>query len=690
MIQRTVDHEAMPVSGYTVPWTARAGGQIRLHLSSPFDIESVTIRRIDLPSARNMAWPVEKIDDVSSRSLAQGSFLYIGAHAEAGPVNMVRFELLLTANDGLRVILKAGRVELCLRDGIVCARVAGRCVYEGRKVPENVWLEINLENKEGGIAFTIRSADQMHPFALDTVLQGCSLDLADERIVFGTDPDGDGLRSLNARYGRISIATGTELHNWRFPTIVPVGPIPSDARSPLDLQVVNLPTFCVRSARWDGSSFDPRLVPDHYDAVHCHEDDTGPLDWPASHVAQVPPDCEAGIYAFDVETGEGAESVVFFVTSSKRRSPLVFLVPTATYLAYADEALPPHLYEWKCDDRGHRFANANGLLSLYDYHRDLSGVSICSWRKPKATLREDYRYPLCGCPHNLPVDLRLLRFCRAEGIEIDVITDHHLHENGVAALEGYRGLVTGSHPEYMSVEMEQAIRSFAAQGGGVAYLGGNGFAAVVAFRDDLMELRRSPLEAGRTWDGPVAEQALALTNEPGGMLRSRGRGEFSLVGVGISLMGFDKGRPFVRTGESRAAEVAWVFEGVSGEEFGDYGSVLGSAAGYEVDATDPHLGTHPDTVVLARATGFGDSFFHDPSRWYHGGEPAMQDRRCAEMVIRHLPSGSIVFAASSVAWCGALPEAGEMNDVGRITLNVLQRLSEAPTGTEKMEIGRNP
>lgn len=689
MTQRTVDHEAMPASGYTAPWTVRAGGQVCLHLSSPFDIESMSLRRIDLPSARHVEWPVKKIDDVSIRSLAQGSFLYIDSDTEVGPVNAVHFELLLTVNDGVRVILKVGQVELRLRDGLIYATVSGRSVYEGRKVPENVWLEIDLENKGSGIEFSIRSCDQMRQFALETVLQGCVLDRAGEGIFFGADPD-SGLRSLNARYGRISIVAGSDRHGWRFPTIVPSAPISSDAPLPLDLQVMNMPTFCVRSARWDGSSFDPRLVPDQYDAVHCHDDDMGPLDWPASFVAQVPPGCEAGIYAFDVGTREGSESIVFFVTSSKRRAPLVFLVPTATYLAYADEALPPHLYEWKCDDRGHRFAVANNLLSLYDYHNDLSGVSICSWRKPKTTLREDYRYPLCGCPHNLPVDLRLLRFCRAEGIEIDVITDHDLHERGMAALEGYRGLVTGSHPEYMSVEMEQAIRGFAARGGGVAYLGGNGFAAVVAFRDDLMELRRSPLEAGRTWDGPVAEQALALTNEPGGMLRSRGRGEFSLVGVGISLMGFEKGRPFVRTAESRAAEVAWVFDGVTGDEFGDYGSVLDSAAGYEVDATDPHLGTHPDTVVLARATGFADSFVHDPSRWYHGGESAMQDRRCAEMTIRRLPSGSLVFAASSVAWCGALPEAGEMNDVGRITLNVLRRMSEALQGSEQAEIGRTP
>ncbi len=186
------------------------------------------------------------------------------------------------------------------------------------------------------------------------------------------------------------------------------------------------------------------------------------------------------------------------------------------------------------------------------------------------------------------------------------------------------------------------------------------------------------MEAGRTWDGPVSEQALALTNEPGGFLRNRGRGEFSLVGGAISLMGFDGARPFRRTEASRRPDCAWIFDGVAGDVFGDSGTVLGGAAGYEVDATDPHLGTHPDTVVLARADDFPAAYLHDPTRWHAGGEPEARGRRAAEMTLRHLAGGGMIFSASSVAWCGALPSAGEMNDVGRITLNLLSRCIGTP------------
>jgi N,N-dimethylformamidase len=138
-------------------------------------------------------------------------------------------------------------------------------------------------------------------------------------------------------------------------------------------------------------------------------------------------------------------------------------------------------------------------------------------------------------------------------------------------------------------------------------------------------------------------------------------------------MGFDGARPFRRTPDSRRPDCAWVFEGVEGEVFGETGTVLGAAAGYEVDATDPHLGTHPGTVVLARAEGFPPGYVPDPTRWHAGGEAEARARQAAEMTLRHLPGGGMVFSASSVAWCGALPSPGETNDVGRITANLIAR-----------------
>ncbi|MGX7871754.1 N,N-dimethylformamidase beta subunit family domain-containing protein [Mesorhizobium sp. ORM6] len=677
-MKRPVDHGAMAVSGYTVPWHAPAGTPVVLHLSSSRPVRDVRIVRLDTPSAEVMDWHVEPTGNAAShRDFDHGSFLRIAATelAKATEISGVAFEVYLTRNDGARALFECGTLRIGLQDGRLTSGRDGEPLETGETLPANTWLTIEISSDGNGTTLRIGSDDLLAPFRLHHRFDRPWSPSGD--MVFGASAAND-VKTLNAKFAAIALQTAAGRIAWTFPTLLPSGPIASTGGDDvLLLEAVNQPAFCMTSRRWDGSSFDPRLVPSHYDAVHCHDDDMGALQWPASYHLHIPADASVGVHAFEVGHGEGLERIVFFITSTARRSPLLFLVPTATYLAYADEFLPAHLYEWMCEDRGHRFAIDNNLKSLYDYHSDLSGVSISSYKKPKATLRDDYNYPLCGCPHNLPVDLHFLRFCHNNGIAFDLITDRDLHERGVAGLQGYRAVITGSHPEYMSVEMEHALRQFAAAGGSIAYLGGNGFAGKVAFQDDLMELRRSPLEAGRTWDGPIAEQSLSITNQPGGHLRASGRGEFSLTGVAISLMGFDGARPFTRTPESHDASTAWLFDGVTNETFGDEGIVLGGAAGYEVDATDPHLGTSPDTTVIARANGFPDSFVHDATRWYEGGADERALRRCAEMTLRLLPSGGLIFCASSVAWCGALPAGDAMNDVGRITKNLLMHLAAA-------------
>ncbi|WP_181174080.1 N,N-dimethylformamidase beta subunit family domain-containing protein [Mesorhizobium sp. B2-5-7] len=691
-MKRPVDHGAMAVSGYTVPWHTAAGTPVALHVSSSRPVRDVHVVRLDTQAAEPMGWRVEPTGNaVSRRDFDHGSFLRVAAAelAKATEIEGVAFEVYLTRNDGARVLFESGNLRLGLQDGRLISGDDGNSPDSDVVLPANTWLKVEISSNDGATVLRIDSDDLLSPFRLDRRFD-LPWRLLTGDMVFGTSTAND-VRSLNAKFSTISLQTAAGRIAWTFPTLLPRGPLASTGTDRvLFLETVNQPAFCMTSRRWDGSSFDPRLVPSHYDAVHCHDDDMEALQWPASYQLQVPAEAPAGVYAFEVGHDEGSERIVFFITSSERRAPLLFLVPTATYLAYADEFLPAHLYEWMCEDRGHRFAIDNNLKSLYDYHSDLSGVSICSTRKPKATLRDDYKYPLCGCPHNLPVDLHFLRFCHNNDIAFDLITDRDLHELGLAGLQEYQAVITGSHPEYMSVEMEHALRQFAAAGGSIAYLGGNGFAGKVAFQDDLMELRRSPLEAGRTWDGPIAEQSLSITNQPGGYLRASGRGEFSLTGVAISLMGFDGARPFTRTPESRQPSAAWLFDGVTSETFGDEGIVLGGAAGYEVDATDPHLGTSPDTMVIARATGFPDSFVHDATRWYEGGDRERDERRCAEMTLRHLPSGGLIFCASSVAWCGALPAGDAMNDVGRITRNLLTHLAQEKRLRIDSRKGRQP
>ncbi|MER9553782.1 N,N-dimethylformamidase beta subunit family domain-containing protein [Mesorhizobium sp. M0323] len=482
-MKRAVNHDAMSVVGYTTPWSAKAGQRITLSLSCDRPIKATRICRLDKPVPEFLAWPIETVGEARRRHFDQGSFLFVraGELAKVQAVHDIRFELFLTRNEGARTILEAGALGLRLRDGAFVVEIGGETLVE-KKAPTGVWLTVELDLRQEQLRLRIKSHDRLAPYELHEGFAGPERTLQAHDIHFGASATNHE-PTLNAKFAAIRLDTPQGTVAWDFPTLLPTQAIlTSGGADPLLLDVINQPAFCVTSARWDGSSFEPRLVPSHYDAIHCHDDDIGPLEWPVSHRVTIPENAHPGVYAFQAEWEGGYERVVFFVTSSQVSSPLLYLVPTATYLAYADEYLPDHLYEWKGDDRGHRFAIANNLKSLYDYHSDLSGVSICSYKKPKVTLRDDYDYPLCGCPHNLPVDLHFLRFCHDNGIVFDVMTDHDLHECGIDGLRRHQAVVTGSHPEYMSIEMEQALRQFVAEGGSIAYLGGNGFAATVASR----------------------------------------------------------------------------------------------------------------------------------------------------------------------------------------------------------------
>jgi N,N-dimethylformamidase len=662
-MRRKVDHTALAIAGFVEPWTGTEAVR-KLSVSSSRAIASVGIRRLDRDGMPKVNWPVEHLGRVSHREFAQGAFAEISKLEALGPIRSLGFEVLLTHNDGRRVLLDCGSSSFWVEDNQLFLQ-QGDMRTSLAPIPVRQWVAFTIDWEGGEVR--INSLDEMRPYAISAPFEAP----APARFRLLSDLD-ETCPTLNCRIARPRLGGERGNAAWDFPTLFTAEPLSSAG---VELRLHGNPTFCVTSARWDGTALDARLAAAHYDAVHFHDTDMAGLDWPASYDVRVPDAAESGVYAFELVAGEVTERIAFFVAPRTPKARVLFIAPTSTYLAYADEYLPPHLYEWIGTDRGHMFARDNQLRSLYDYHSDHSGVSLVSSRRPKATLRDDYRYPLCGDPHNLPVDLHFLRFCARQGLAIDVATDAEVHAEGLALLSRYRCVVTGSHPEYLSLQMEQAYRDFVAQAGNLAYLGGNGFAAAVAYRDDLMELRRGPTQAGRTWDGPLAEMGLALTNEPGGYLRDRGRGEYSLVGVGISLMGFSPGLPYVRTPRSRDDDLRWLFDGVS-ERFGHTGIVLGAAAGYEVDAVNHHLGSPEDIIVVARASGFADTYVDDRGRWFEGGEAERQVHRRADMTLWRHSSGGSVFSASSVAFLGALPGDEEANDIGRLTLNLLQHFSK--------------
>ena len=224
--------------------------------------------------------------------------------------------------------------------------------------------------------------------------------------------------------------------------------------------------------------------------------------------------------------------------------------------------------------------------------------------RPLTQLRPGYRCPQHGGPHGLAQDLILLGWLARRGIRFDLITDHDVDREGVEALAGHRVLITGAHPEYASAALLDAIDAHLERGGSLAYLGGNGLNGPISVdphRPHVIELRRSET------------QGLAVAGAPG-RASPRLRGLRRRLAPPRPARAPDARRRAVRIRRRGGGRLsadgrppadpagAVVFAGLDPEApIGAAGVVLGGAAGFEVDAYDPRLGSPPEAMVLASA-----------------------------------------------------------------------------------------
>lgn len=160
-------------------------------------------------------------------------------------------------------------------------------------------------------------------------------------------------------------------------------------------------------------------------------------------------------------------------------------------------------------------------------------------------------------------DTHILGWLETIGEDFDVMTDEDLHAEGLASLGGYRTVVTGTHPEYYSAAMLDALKAFVDGGGRLMYLGGNGFYWRISYSSSspgAIELRRS--ESGiRPWEPGTGNYYHSFTGEYGGLWRRNGRPPNQLAGVGMTSQGFDVSSPYVRTDASNDPRAAFIFEG---------------------------------------------------------------------------------------------------------------------------------
>ena len=482
---------------------------------------------------------------------------------------------------------------------------------------------------------------------------------------------------------------------WDFGRDIPTTRVHDIGPNALHGQTVNLPARAMKGWNWSGREMSWRHAPAEYGAIHFHDDDVYDAGWEADFELEVPAATRSGLYAARLRTDVAEEYVPYYVRPLRGAptAPVLFLAPTASYMAYGNFLL--HLHGDGCE-QGHgrllaiqphevflAFRREFGR-SLYDRHSDGGGVFHYSRLQPNLSMRPKVlRWGGCNGSSVMQfnADTLLLDWLEAKGHAYDVATDEDLHCEGLACIEPYRVVITGSHPEYHSTRMWDAIKAYTDRGGRLMYMGGNGFYWHIAFHEELpgvIEVRKAGVS--RNWEAEPGEVHHAFNGEVSGGFRSGGRPPQMLVGVGMAAMGFDKGSPYRRCEGSFDPRAAFIFEGVGEDEpIGDFGLMGGGAAGIEIDRAEPELGTPPHALVLATSAGqHSDAYLAAIEELLENG-PETSGAQCdtvrADMVYFKTPNGGAVFSTGSIAWCGALSHHGYQNNVSRITDNVLRRFA---------------
>ena len=699
--------DAKQITGYCEPLSLRAGEQIQWFGSSHVP----TSGRLDLvrlecgdPTRSGPGFSEHPLDSVSpldielvEQPLVPGSFAEAILPAD-DPKNVsvgFWFQPTLLKRDGVIASIRSddGSIEILNKGDYLFGRFGGaEFRLRERPLERRRWyflhLDIQLSDRRVTAKVTTqRSASpgrdllQLGEDTKEFEIPAIAFNGIVLRLAAGIDSS-----RWDGRIAAPEIVIDDATHIWSFADDMEAAvlkPISGDT----ELAFYQLPARGVTGPHWNGEHQRWTEAPDQWDAAHFHHDDLYDAGWTPTLTLDLPEELPSGIYCFRYQGDAGTDRVPFFVrpAATATHSDIALLMPTCTYMAYANHRMliegadfvgarnnlrPEHQYLAEHRDLG---------LSHYEKHPDGSGVMFSSRRRPVLQLRPG------ADGWNFTPDTDLNAFLTHLEVNHDIVSDEDVHTEGLAALAPYRVIVTGTHPEYWSTAMLDALEEWQRSGGRLMYLGGNGFYWRVSFSDcwpGAIELRRAE-DGVRNWQTGDGENYHAWGGEYGGLWRRNGRAPNQLVGIGFAAQGFERATYYVRDPEALESRAAWVLEGVEDEQIGTSG-LGGGAAGQEVDRFDVKLGSPSHAVVLASATDFGPDMLRTKEEFegtvaFPNPDPFVR----ADMVFFETPGDGAVFSVGSISWFGALSRNEYDNDVARITENVVRRFLD-PTPFEAL------
>tara|TARA_Y100001936_G_C16093715_1_gene689313 strand:+ start:1482 stop:3836 length:2355 start_codon:yes stop_codon:yes gene_type:complete len=465
--------------------------------------------------------------------------------------------------------------------------------------------------------------------------------------------------------------------------------------------LVNMPCRGVTGYAWQ-DSMSYKDSPDQFGAIHFHDDDIDDARWEIDFSFVIPKDLKSGCYAARLRVNgksdlQNEDYIPFFVrpAPSQRPAPIALIIPTASYMAYANDNLnmespiaqlitgrvtalqPSDLLFNELHNMGY---------GLYGTHTDGSGISISSRLRPILNMRPKYQHFLSPSVRQYNADLHLVDWLTEKKYDFDIHTDEDVHLEGSDLLNRYKVILTGSHPEYQTESCLNAYEDYQDQGGRMLYLGGNGFYWVTNYHPqntNIIEVRRGD-NATRAWTISPGEYCGMFDGKHGGIWRVRGRNMAKLVGVSFSAFGLDVCSYYRRSPDSQLHQCKWIFDGIDDDIIGDFGLVGGGAAGFEIDRYDLSLGTPENSFLLASSEGHTDMYmcvteevsFNFRGYFGSGGGGDQNPLIRADMVYFKTPNDGATFSVGSISYCGSLSHNSYDNNISRLTQNVIDGFLE--------------
>ncbi len=611
-------------------------------------------------------------------------------------VELDRQQTIIATDAGLELSLKAGRLVLSVGDK--------SCSTAG-KLGNHVWYFVAIRWSQARLSLDVEqvsgwAAKKFSETVETAVTRGPSSGLRAIRLAARmSEPAANHFNGkiehlrlypqelTNGQIRDLRDGTGAVaplLAEWSFDRdigtdrVVDVGPHGAHGN------LFNLPTRGVRGQNWTGDVLCFAQAPSQYGAIAFHDDDLYDSAWKTDIRLAIPSDFASGVYALEVTTKGEKDSIVFFVRGGDdSRKDVLFLAPTNTYIAYGNDRLAELdldvvMSHEKVLNATDQFILSNPFLgkSLYDRHTDGSGVNYSTRLRPILNMRPNYMNFLNAGPRHFAADLLTLGWLEKRGVAYDVAIDEDLDRQGESLLSRYKVLVTGTHPEYWSEAALKAVHAWLGKGGRLMYLGGNGFYWVTGLmpeRRDAIEVRRG--NAGtRTSDTPPGEVYLTTTGKSGGMWRHRGYFPQGLTGVGFASQGWGGATGYKRLDASYEGEGAAFFRGIDDAVIGDFGTIMGGAAGDEIDRLDYSLGTPAHALWLATSTGHSDyyQFAHEDMAFTLPGNGGRENPLVrSDIVAFDIEGGGKVFSIGSISLSGAMVWNDYNNNIAKLVDNAL-------------------